>query len=537
MTDGDPAPARWLLGPGERGNADTELDARDGRNVPWTQGNLVTPLVHGVSYFRRLVEEISALDAGDRLSFTDWRGDGDELLTSDGPTVRDLLRAAAERGVDLRGLVWRSHSDRSSFSAQQNEKLGAELNDVGAEVLLDQRVRRFGSHHQKLVVAQRPGAADRDVAFAGGIDLCHSRRDDAAHGGDPQPQPMDRRYGPRAPWHDMTLEIHGPAVADLAHTFRERWSDPTPLDRRTPYRMIIQKREGMPRRPQPLPPPLTAPPAAGTHAVQMLRTYPHKRPSFPFARHGERSIARAYDKTFALARSLIYIEDQYLWSDLAADRLAAALARSPDLQVIAVVPRFPDSDGPITGPMNRIGQLRALRTLQAAAPDRVGVFDIENADGVPIYVHAKVCIVDDVWLSCGSDNVNRRSWTCDSELTCGVVDGVRDEREPRTLDAYGDGARQLPRSLRLSLWAEHLGLDEDDPELLGPDPLQLWRSRAAALDRWYANGQQGPRPSGQARQHDPDPVRGWQRLVAAPLYALIADPDGRSRRQRRRREL
>ena len=91
-----------------------------------------------------------------------------------------------------------------------------------------------------------------------------------------------------------------------------------------------------------------------------------------------------------------------------------------------------------------------MRILQDAAPDRVAVFDLENADGVPIYVHAKICVVDDVWLTCGSDNFNRRSWTNDSELTCAVIDPTRDEREPRQLDAHGDGARRLPRDLRLA---------------------------------------------------------------------------------------
>ena len=40
--------------------------------------------------------------------------------------------------------------------------------EAGGEVLLDQRVRPFGSHHQKLVVARGKNV---DVAFAGGIDL------------------------------------------------------------------------------------------------------------------------------------------------------------------------------------------------------------------------------------------------------------------------------------------------------------------------------------------------------------------------------
>ena len=73
------------------------------------------------------------------------------------------------------------------------------------------------------------------------------------------------------------------------------------------------------------------------------------------------------------------------------------------------------------------------------APDRVGVFDLENTSGTPIYVHAKVCVVDDVWMTCGSDNFNRRSWTNDSELTCAVIDPTRDQREPLDLSADGDG--------------------------------------------------------------------------------------------------
>ena len=45
---------------------------------------------------------------------------------------------------------------------------------------------------------------------------------------------MDKRYGPRPPWHDAVLEIRGPAVADVLETFLQRWNDPTPLDHRNP---------------------------------------------------------------------------------------------------------------------------------------------------------------------------------------------------------------------------------------------------------------------------------------------------------------
>src|SRR3954447_3072029 len=530
----DDAPARWFLNHEERGNPDTRLHEESPGEQPWSEGNLVRPLVHGATYFRRLHDELSALRPGDRVYFTDWRGDPDERLLPEGPTVGELLCRLAREGVEVRGLLWRSHSDHLMFSAQENQHLGVEINEAGGQALLDQRVRRFGAHHQKLFVIRHADDQQRDVAFVGGIDLCHGRRDDAEHLGDPQPQPMDRRYGPRPPWHDAALELRGPVVAEVLTTFTERWDDPTPLDRRTPYRMLLQRSARMPRRPEPLPETFPPPPPAGPHAVQVLRTYSAKRPRFPFARQGERSVARAYAKAFEHARSLIYVEDQYLWSEEVARGMAAALRRSPDLRVVAVVPRCPDADGLLSGPPNRLGQLRAMRRLYEAAPDRVGVFDLENVRGTPIYVHAKVCVVDDVWFTCGSDNFNRRSWTSDSEITCAVVDPTPDDRQPQHLGPDGERARALPRSLRLGLWSEHLGIAEDDPRLLDPSAgLALWSSRADALDAWNASGGRGSRPAGHVRRHRPAPVSAAQRLWARPLYSTVFDPDGRPRQLRR----
>ena len=37
-----------------------------------------------------------------------------------------------------------------------------------------------------------------------------------------------------------------------------------------------------------------------------------------------------------------------------------------------------------------------------------------------------MCVIDDVWMMVGSDNLNLRSWTHDSELSCAVIDEDRD---------------------------------------------------------------------------------------------------------------
>ena len=471
------------------------------RDRPWTAGNLVVPRVHGADYFARLVDVVGATREGDRIFFTDWRGDADELLAEGGPTIADLLTDALARGVEVRALLWRSHSDKIRFNAQENRHLGAVINEAGGEALFDERVRRGGSHHQKLFVVRRQGRSHEDVAFVGGIDLCHGRRDDADHHGDPQPAPLDKRYGPTPPWHDAALEIRGPAVSHVLDVFSERWDDPTPLDHRNPYRALMHKAARMPRHPEPLPERWDPPPDCGPHLVQIVRTYPAKRPPFPFAPKGERTIAHAYERAFARARRLVYIEDQYFWSEVVTGTLADALRREPALQVIAVVPRYPEEDTATSGTPMRLAQQRARDQLREAGGERFAMYDLENAAGTPVYVHAKVCVVDDEWMTCGSDNLNLRSWTHDSEVTCAVV----------------DPEGRLPRELRAKLWAEHLDLPPDDPRFLDLEhATELWADRA---------GQPGAR----IRAHALEPARRAARLYAQPAYRFLFDPDGRPR--------
>jgi phosphatidylserine/phosphatidylglycerophosphate/cardiolipin synthase-like enzyme len=419
------------------------------------------------------------------------------------------------------------------LSEQEAVHLAEAVNHAGAEILLDERVRRGGSHHQKLVLLRHPGREDDDIAFVGGIDLCHGRNDDENHRGDPQPIDIDDRYGERPPWHDIQLEIQGPAIGDLALTFRERWDDPTPLDHRNPWRSRLARIAREPRRPDPLPPMLDDPAGGGSHAVQVLRTYPVKKPPYPFAPNGERSIARAYAKAFGRARRLIYLEDQYLWSAHVAGALANALRDNPALHLVAVVPRYPEQGGRVSGPAERIGHQQAIDLMLDAGGDRVAVYDLENDEGTPVYVHAKVCVIDDVWAIVGSDNLNLRSWTHDSELSCAVLDAEHDPRPPFDPAGTGDRARRFARDLRLRLAAEHLGRSADDPDLLDPDRVvEIWRDTAADLDAWHDGGRRGDRPAGRVRAHRPGRVEWWAAWWAAPIYRLVVDPDGRPRGMR-----
>jgi phosphatidylserine/phosphatidylglycerophosphate/cardiolipin synthase-like enzyme len=525
-------PEDWLLSAEERGNPATALPA-------WTAGNLARPLVHGAAYFDRLVEEVEALGSGDHLFFTDWRGDPDQLLRDEGPTVAELFTRALRRGVCVRGLVWRSHMDGMSFSKDENRVLDAEIEHGGGEVILDQRVRRGGSHHQKFVVLRHAGDPARDVAFVGGIDLCHSRRDDADHAGDPQTLSMAKAYGPHPPWHDVQLELRGPAVGVLDTVFRERWEDPTSPDVDHPLAWVHDKLHRNRLHGDPLPPPLPAPPERGPHFVQNLRTYPAIRPPYRFAPDGERSVARGYTKAIRRARRLVYLEDQYMWSSDVARLFAEALTEHPDLHLVVVVPRVPDQDGAFAERPQYVGRWQAIEMCRRAGQNRVHVFDVENHAGTPVYVHAKVCVVDDTWASVGSDNFNRRSWTHDSELSSTVLDTTRDPREPRDPAGTGEGARTFARDLRLQLAREHLDLATDgsqDDELL--DPVRFvaaLNASASALDAWHDGGRRGPRPPGRLRPHRAERLGLATRLWATPVYRLLDDPDGRPLRLRLKR--
>jgi phosphatidylserine/phosphatidylglycerophosphate/cardiolipin synthase-like enzyme len=523
---------RWFLSTSERGNPDTMMDRHHSGGQSYTRGNHVSVLLDGAAYFRALYEALCSLAPGDEVIFTDWRGDGDERLAGPGTEISTVLSSSARRGVNVRGLVWRSHVDRMHFSEKENRRLAEAVNEAGGEVLLDERVRRAGSHHQKIVVLRRTNGVL--VAFAGGIDLSHGRHDDQHHGGDAQVVQLDARYGPRPAWHDVQLRIDGPATADIEQTFHERWNDRTPLDHRAPWRVLMRWMTQEPRQPSPLPYRATSQQAAGSHAVQVLRTYPAKRPAYPFARRGERSVARAYLKAFAQARALVYIEDQYLWSSEAAGAVATALRRTPELRVVAVVPKYPDRDDKFAGPPYRMAQERAIAEVMAAGGERVAVYDLESESGWPIYVHAKVCVIDDVWLAVGSDNINRRSWTNDSELSCAIVDEDLDEREPCDPGGRGDHARVLARDTRLRLWGEHTAIDPSsfvDPKA-GFDALT---ASANALDAWHASGCRGARPPGRLRRHRPEPVRPVAKVWAAVVYRVLIDPDGRPAAMRWRR--
>ncbi|GAC1410650.1 MAG: phospholipase D-like domain-containing protein [Actinomycetota bacterium] len=522
----------WFLAEGERGNHHSLIDKRHG-GVGWTTGNRAEFLADGYEYFPRLYRELCNTTRGDSVILTGLEGDADEQLDGPGTEIATVLEQRLANGVSVQGLLWRSHA--GLFGEEKNLLFSRAVNKAGGEILLDQRIRRTGSHHQKIVVIRHADRPDDDIAFVGGMDLVHGRHDDPSHLGDPQAGSLDpSKYGERPGWHDVQIALHGPVVDDVAYTFRERWEDPAPLDTRNPLRWLLHRFARQPVKRGALPPEREVTPPAGPHAVQVLRTYPARRKRYAFAPDGERSIARAYLKVFGRARKLIYLEDQYLWSFHATRALCEALLREPDLLIVIVIPRYPDPDGRLSGGASIWGRKQVQQALYEAGGERVAIYDLENQDGNAVYVHSKACIVDDVWISVGSDNLNRRSWTHDSEISCAIIDDTLDEREPRDPAGDGFGARKFARDARLRLAHEHTGGAVGVEQMVDPKEwFDALRQSAEAVDRWHREGQRGPRPPGHLRAHIDEPLLRRGRAIARWAHKTLLDPDGRPRALKR----
>ena len=92
-----------------------------------------------------------------------------------------------------------------------------------------------------------------------------------------------------------------------------------------------------------------------------------------------------------------------------------------------------------------------------------------------IHVHAKTIIVDDVWATIGSANMNVRSYTNDAEVNACFIDGQVDDR----------GLHVSVRDYRAKLWAEHFDVAEDwfrDRPGNAPEVIQYWKDTTVERD-------------------------------------------------------
>jgi phosphatidylserine/phosphatidylglycerophosphate/cardiolipin synthase-like enzyme len=181
---------------------------------------------------------------------------------------------------------------------------------------------------------------------------------------------------------------------------------------------------------------------------------------------GSFGILESYLRALRSAERFVYLETQYLWSPEIVAVLADKLRRPPHdrFRLLLMLPARPKGGADDT--RGALGELieadgDAGRVLACCLFARAG------AASDAIYVHAKVGIVDDRWLTVGSANLNDHSLFNDTELNVVTHDAA------------------LARETRLALWAEHL---ESTPAEVDGDPADVidrrWRPIAEEqLDR------------------------------------------------------
>ena len=384
------------------------------RGTPPRDGCSLDVLIDGAEALPHIAQELAS--ATSHVHLTGWYFSPDFPLTrGDDPLIlRNLLGELSTR-VDVRVLAW-AGAPLPLFrpSRAMVRKMRDRLCD-GTRIAcaLDSHERPLHCHHEKTIVV------DDRLAFVGGIDL-------TAESGDrfDSSQHVARA---QVGWHDLSVRLGGPIVADVAEHFRMRWREVT-------GDLLPPVRPGEPD---------------GDMQAQLVRTVPEK--VYTSVPHGDFGILESYVGALRGAQELVYLENQFLWSPEIVEILRDKLVRPPGdgFRLVVVLPAKPN-----TGSDDTRGALAELVEADAGAGRLLAstLYARHGELSDPVYVHAKVGIVDDAWLTIGSANLNDHSLFNDTEVN--VV----------THDA------KLARETRLRLWSEHLELPEKE---IDGDPTEV----------------------------------------------------------------
>jgi phosphatidylserine/phosphatidylglycerophosphate/cardiolipin synthase-like enzyme len=277
----------------------------------------------------------------------------------------------------------------------------------------------FGAcHHQKIIVA------DSSFAFCGGIDVTENRWDTAEH------LPGDaRRVGkdgtPLGPWHDATTALTGPVTESLGELARARWFRATGETLTPPG---VGARDIWPEN-------------LAIDATQVDVAIARTEPPYDGAPLIN-EIECLFLDSIRIARDSIYIESQYFTTQSICDALCDRLSEENSPEVIIINPEAALSG--FEDQSMHVLRGRVIDRLQKADHlDRFRIYSPVNSAGEPIYVHAKIIIVDNTVLHIGSSNLDDRSMGFDTE--CDVA-----------IHGYAD----LISGFREKLLSEHLGVSQ-----------------------------------------------------------------------------
>lgn len=413
-----------------------------GRNC-WDVGEVIETglLIDGCDYYRAFYE--AAKSAERYILISGWQFDSSVKLLRGEDVQRDedslqflpFLNSLCDRNPDLEiyilawsftYLYWldREWFQEWYFNWTTNERL---------RFCFDHDHAFGASHHQKFVVV------DGVIAFLGGLDLCSSRWDERDHRPD-NPLRVNSRQNqnPYHTFHDVQSYHMGPLAEKLAQMFKMRWKKvcggELNLPQVSPRRMKLR----------------SAIPIAAKQ-VAISRTQARTNGD---AKESSQEIRQLFLDGIEAAESLIYIENQYFSSAAIYKALVARMKASdrPQLEIVMVLAK--EADAFLEQVSIGILQEKVIRSLKEIASEtghRLSVYYPasvgKEGEEAATYIHSKLLLIDDRFLSVGSANFNNRSMGLDTEINVSWHATANDRDVVRSI-----------RRARVSLLAEHTGV-------------------------------------------------------------------------------
>jgi phosphatidylserine/phosphatidylglycerophosphate/cardiolipin synthase-like enzyme len=372
-------------------------------------------------------------------------------------TLQNLLMQKAKQKIDIKVLIWEPRPIVRKLP--NSRKRGLEARGKKVEGILE-AAKRFGvedyitirldskaptltsGFHEKIMII------DNQIGFCGGQDLSLGKWDTNDHEFD---NPL--RDPGSEPWHDIHAMVEGPIVWDLIYHFNQRWLYSIWKDIQQVKKIVKPSSIGSYLFSSS---PSTALSFTGNGYTEItaLRTWKQLSENGQESIQGGGSVCAWYDTMFSKAKDSVYIEDQFLFQDKTITQiLVNRLKEQKDLKVITVGPMEPNLPGLVFGTISKesINHINSnLAALRKAGQNRVRTYSLISQHNVfndrrkQIYIHSKLMIVDDKWVTIGSANTDKDGLEYSTEFDLGIV------------------SPDLSQRLRVKLWREHLKTSDID---------------------------------------------------------------------------
>ena len=328
---------------------------------PLTKGNKVTLLANGQAAYAAMFKAIQ--NAKDHINLETFIIEDDEV----GRKFADLLLQKQADGVQV-NLIYDSMGSYSTPAA-----FFQRLRDAGIQVVEFNPVNPFKAHghwllahpdHRKILII------DGKVALTGGINISAVYSSRLSGRGEVEGAPL--------PWRDTDVQIEGPAVAEFQKLFLDTW----------------QKQQGPELSDRNYFPELKE---VGNALVRVVGSTPGQSNRITFI---------VYVSAITFAEHSVHLTNAYfIPDDQILDAFTDAAGRGVDVKII--VPSKTDSKLALDAQRyNYAGLLKS----------GVKIYERRNA-----LLHAKTAVIDGVWSTVGSTNMDLWSFLSDDEVNAVIL--------------------------------------------------------------------------------------------------------------------